>query len=197
MNDMKHIVAISNYFKSVTETLKKIDIESIDKAIQVIEQTVESEGNIYVIGNGGSASTASHLQSDFSNTVGYLNGKRINIYSLTDNVSVVTAIANDFSYDLIFKKQLEGRLKAGDLLIAISGSGNSKNILAAVEYANEMRANTLAMTGFDGGRLKFLSQINMHAPINDMQISEDIHLLFNHLITYIFNKPNKLIKYDS
>lgn len=188
---MKNIDFIRKYIESITETLNRIDIESIDKAIQLIEKTVEYEGNIYVIGNGGSAATASHLISDFSNTVGYSNGKRINIHSLTDNVSVITAIANDYSYDLIFKKQLEDRLKTGDLLIAISGSGNSKNILKAVEYANEMKVATLAMTGFDGGRLKDLTQLNMHVPINDMQISEDIHLLFNHLITYILIKTNK------
>lgn len=191
---MKNIDFIRKYIESVTETLNRIDIESIDKAIQLIEKTVESEGNIYVIGNGGSAATASHLKSDFSNTVGYLNGKRINIHNLTDNISVITAIANDYSYDLVFKKQLEDRLKTGDLLIAISGSGNSKNILKAVEYANEMRVATLAMTGFDGGRLKDLKQLNMHVPINDMQISEDIHLLFNHLITNILIKTNKLSK---
>ncbi len=183
---VKYNKSIIYYFNSISEVLSKVDTLEVDKAIQKIEKTIACEGSIYVMGNGGSAATASHMRSDLANTVGCVNNKKINIACLTDNISIVTAIANDFSYDLIFKKQLENRLKDGDLLIAISGSGNSKNILEAVEYANTKNIKTIAMTGFDGGKLKKLSQINLHVPINNMQIAEDLHLLFNHLITYIF-----------
>lgn len=193
---MKNNKLIANYLNLISESLYKLDASAIDKAIQKIEETITCDGSIYIMGNGGSAATASHMRSDLINTVGCVNNKRINVFCLTDNISTVTAIANDFSYDLIFKKQLETRIKYGDLLIAISGSGNSKNILEAVEYANTQSVQTIAMTGFDGGKLKQISQINLNAPVNNMQIAEDLHLLLNHLITYIFTAKDRSTQND-
>ena len=115
---------------------------------------------------------------------------------MSDNIATITAIANDYSYELIYKKQLEGRINQGDLVIAVSGSGNSQNIIKAADYAKSVRANIVAMTGYDGGKLKGLAGFNLHVPIDNMQISEDVHLLFNHLITYILNCSNKGVSYD-
>lgn len=193
MNYKNHI---EKYFEMVIFALKEIDKDKLVEAIKLIESTVHNNKKIYVMGNGGSASTASHFNSDLSNTVSQLKGKRINVSCLSDSIATITAIANDHSYDLIYKKQLYGRLKEGDLVIAISGSGNSKNIIKAVEYAKTVQAKIVAMTGYDGGKLKKIADLNLHVPINNMQVSEDIHLLFNHVITYVLNYSNKDFQYD-
>lgn len=187
---------IKQYFEMVIEALKGVDKDELIKSIQIIELTVKNNKTIYVMGNGGSASTASHIKSDLSNTVGYLKGIRVNVSCLSDNIATITAIANDYSYEFIYKKQLEGRINQGDLVIAISGSGNSQNIINASKYAKSVGANIVAMTGYDGGTLKDLADFNLHVPIDNMQISEDVHLLFNHLITYILNCSNKGVSYD-
>ncbi len=182
---------IEDYFAALINTLRHIDVNELVKVINVVESTVANDQIIYVVGNGGSASTASHIQSDLGNTVAQLKGKRVNVSCLSDNIATITAIANDYSYDAIYVKQLHGRLKKGDLLIAISGSGNSKNIINAVEYAKTVQANIVAMTGYDGGKIQGMADFNLNVPVDNMQISEDIHLLFNHLITYVLNSTNK------
>lgn len=193
---MNYKVHIEQYFEMVASALKNININELIKAIEIIESTVANEKAIYVMGNGGSASTASHIQSDLSNTVGQLKGKRMNVSCLSDSIATITAIANDYSYDLIYQKQLYGRLKQGDLIIAVSGSGNSQNVINAAEYAKSEQANIIAMTGYNGGKLKEIAGFNLHVPVDNMQISEDIHLLFNHVITYILNYSNKDIQHD-
>lgn len=180
-----------DYFATVISTLKSIDVSELVRVIHAIELVVSNGQTIYVMGNGGSSTTASHIQSDLGNTVSQLKGKRINVSCLSDNIATITAIANDYSYDLIYVRQLQGRLKKGDLVIAISGSGNSKNIINAVEYAKSVQAHIVAMTGYDGGEIKKFADFNLNVPIDNMQISEDVHLLFNHLITYILNFQDK------
>lgn len=187
---------IEKYFEMVMNALKNIDVNELSKVINLIESSVRSDKTIYVMGNGGSASTASHIHSDLGNTVGQLNGKRVNVFCLSDNVSTITAIANDYSYELIYAKQLYGRLEKDDLVIAISGSGNSQNIITAVEYAKSVQANVVAMTGYNGGSLKRMADFNLNVPVDNMQVSEDLHLLFNHLITYILNCKNKDYQFD-
>jgi D-sedoheptulose 7-phosphate isomerase len=170
------------YIEKVIDTLKKIDTEAISDVIDVLIETLYSDGIIYVFGNGGSAATASHMQNDFNRVISEDSNKKFKFFCLSDNVATITAIANDFSYDEIFVRQLKDRLSENDVVIAISGGGNSKNIVKAVEYA-KMKGNTvIGITGFDGGKLKQLADYNLHADVDDMQVSEDIHLLFNHLI---------------
>ena len=193
---MNYKEKIGQYFEMVIDALRDIDQDELIRSIEIIESTIQNNKTIYVIGNGGSASTASHIKSDLSNTVGYLKGMRVNVSCLSDNIATITAIANDYSYDLIYKKQLEGRINQGDLVIAVSGSENKKNIIKAADYAKSVRANIVAMTGYDGGKLKGLAGFNLHVPIDNMQISEDVHLIFNHLITYILNCSNKGVSYD-
>ena len=175
---------IDEYFESLISVINSLDKTELAKAIAVIEHVVVNDGNIYVIGNGGSSATASHIQNDWGNTVRYIKSSKINIHCLSDNVATITAIANDYSYDLIYLKQLEGRITTNDLLIAISGSGNSVNILKAVEFAKTNQANVIAMTGFDGGLLKDIADFNLYAPVNNMQLAEDVHIIFNHVITH-------------
>lgn len=188
---MSYQVLAENYFASLINTLKLIDVSELVRAINAIELAVSNGQTIYVMGNGGSLSTASHMQSDLGNTVYQLKGKRIKVHCLSDNVATITAIANDYSYDLIYVRQLQGLLNNGDIVIAVSGSGNSKNIINAVMYAKSVHANVIAMTGYDGGEVKRIADLNLNVPIDNMQISEDIHLLFNHLIAHALKISDK------
>lgn len=181
---------IKNYLESVMMTLQKMDIESIYKMINLFIEKSSCLRTIYVFGNGGSAATALHMQNDFNNETLSIIGKKFNIVSLSNNVSLLTSIANDFSYKDVFFKQIEGRLNKHDLIIAISGSGNSKNVIKAVEYAKEQDVKIISFTGFDGGILKKISDVNIHVPIDNMQITEDLHLIVSHLFISVMSSLN-------
>lgn len=179
---------ITTYFSDITKTLAKIDIKEIEEAFVALWDTVLSEGTVYCIGNGGSASTASHFANDFNKGLKYYTDLCFKFNCLSDNIPTITAIANDIGYDDIYLYQLIDQIKEDDILLAISGSGNSKNIIKAAKYARDQKAKVIGVTGFDGGLLKDLSDISLHVPIKNMQITEDIHLIFNHLLMTLFIK---------
>lgn len=179
---------ISAYLEKEIETLRALDQREIDRALHLLADALEQEAAVYIFGNGGSAATASHFQNDFNKGVSEHTEKKFRFHCLNDNIATVMAIANDISYDEIFRLQLRGRLKADDIVIAISGSGNSKNVVSAVEYAKEQGCKVIGLTGFDGGKLKALSDISLHVPVNSMQITEDVHMVFDHLMVSIFYK---------
>ncbi len=179
---------IKSYIAREQEVLSKLNVESINSAMNLIHETFLNEGNIYIFGNGGSAATASHFVNDFNKGISEYTEKKFRFICLNDNVSTILAIANDISYDEIFRFQLKGRLKSNDIVIAISGSGNSKNVLLAAEYSQLKGNKVIGLTGFDGGKLKQVCDINLHAPTNSMQITEDIHMIFDHMIMAIFYK---------
>ena len=154
-----------------------LDVAAIDEALQLLEETMEKERYIYVFGNGGSSATASHFQNDFNKGVSEHTEKKFRFICLNDNVPTVMAIANDIGFEEIFRFQLQGKLQPGDVVMAISGSGNSKNVINAVEYAREQGCKIIGLTGYNGGKLKELSDISLHAPVQSMQITEDIHML--------------------
>lgn len=184
---------IKKYLDEEIEIIKNLDIEAINEVMNLLEETREKGTRVYLFGNGGSAATASHMQNDFNKGISDGLTKKYNFYSLCDNFATVMAIANDESYENVFYNQLVNRLKPGDVVIAISGSGNSKNIIKAVEYAKSQGNKVIGFTGYDGGKLKALSDINLHAPINNMQIAEDLHTIFNHTMMHILCnrlKPN-------
>jgi len=133
------------------------------------------------MGNGGSAATASHYAADFNKGLSYGKARRFRFLCLSDNVPTLTAYANDVAYEEVFVEQLRNFLQPGDLVIAISGSGNSRNILKAIEYANGEGAVTVGLTGYDGGALKRIAQHGVHVPIADMQVTEDLHMVLDHL----------------
>ena len=140
---------------------------------------------------GGSASTASHFTSDLLKTAITKDTKRFKAYSLTDNMPVVLAWANDSSYDEVFKNQLESQIEENDVLITLSGSGNSTNVIKANEYANEVSAHTIAFTGKDGGKLAKIAKINLVIPSDDMLTIESMHLLICHLLITMIRKQGK------
>ncbi len=179
---------INNYFTKIQNIINAIDKNSILDIAHLLINKVDKNCNIYVLGNGGSATTASHFQNDFNISLADITTKKFNFICLSDNIPTITAIANDYSYEEIFVKQLENRITNQDLIIAISGSGNSTNIIKAAKYGKNKGATIIALTGFDGGILKSIADYNLNIDCNNMQIAEDFHLIFNHLlVTLIHN----------
>lgn len=176
---------IKSYLQVETDILNKLDIEEINKAMNLLEETRKNKATVFTCGNGGSAASASHIKNDFAKGISYDLKNKYNFVSLSDNIATIMAIANDDSYDQVFFKQIEGIIRPTDVLIAISGSGNSKNVIKAVEYAKSLGCKIIGMTGYNGGKLKELSDIKLHVPLDNMQIVEDVHMIFNHCMMYI------------
>lgn len=188
---MDYTSYIREYIKRETEVLNMLNPEEINEVMNALKLAREQKADIYVFGNGGSSSTASHYVGDFCKGVSQESkGNKFRMHCLSDNVASMMAIANDFSYDDIFVKQLEGLLKPEDLVIGISGSGNSVNVIKAAEYAKSIGCKVIGVTGYDGGKLKQLADYHLDAPIKDMQIAEDIHLMFDHLMMSSFVKSD-------
>ncbi len=173
---------VSNYVGAHAELAAKLDAKAFQAGIDVIRAAYESGKKIITCGNGGSAYTASHYITDWNKMINLATGKKFRGISLCDNIGLVTAFGNDLSYDEVFAGQLRAILDEGDLLVAISGSGNSPNVLKAVQYANGAGATTLAIVGYDGGKLKPMAQHSVWVPSFDMQLCEDVHLMFGHMV---------------
>jgi len=173
---------IRDYLDSVSKALAELPEEKIQDAIETIKAAHADGRQVFVMGNGGSASTASHIACDFQKGLKEYSGKRFRCSSITDNVAVMTAWANDTDYENIFAEQLDSLLEPNDVVIAISGSGNSKNIIKAVEKANEMGAITLGWSGFDGGKLSRVARKPIVVNSDNMQRIEDVHLVLGHLV---------------
>ena len=178
---------IKSYFDREIEVIKQLDLEKINEALNAIWAAYEREATIYIFGNGGSAATASHFVCDFNKGISEKKDKKFNFICLSDNVPQMMAIANDISYEDIFRFPLVNKLKPTDLVIGISGSGNSKNVIRAVEYAKEIGTPVIGITGYHGGKLKELADYHMDAMVDDMQISEDIHMILDHMMYYVLN----------
>jgi D-sedoheptulose 7-phosphate isomerase len=171
------------YLGYLTEVLKSIDRNAIGKFTKTLLDARERGASIFFIGNGGSASTASHFANDIAvGTNSY--AKPFRAISLTDNQAIITAIGNDFGFDEIFSRQLQLLGKQGDIVVAISASGNSKNLLKAFEYANENGIKTVAITGFSGGAMKEMADEGIHVPTGSKEYgpAEDAHMILDHLI---------------
>ena len=183
MVDFKN--AIKEYYEREIECIKRFNLDDFNEAMNAILDTYENGGMIYVCGNGGSASTASHMQNDFNKGISEYVDKKFNFYCLSDNVSTMMAVANDIGYEEVFRFPLLGKITDNDLFIGISGSGNSKNVINAAEYAKECGAKVLGITGYSGGKLKEIADYRMHVDENDMQIAEDLHMTFDHMMMKI------------
>ena len=171
------------YLTYLVDLLNRIDLTEISKFINIICQAQKRGARIFFIGNGGSAATASHFANDFS--IGSRDWNNpIKAIALTDNVSILTAIANDYGYDDVFRLQLQCQAVTGDVVVAISASGNSRNLISAIQYANEEKMITVGLTGFDGGELKKHAQHSVHieCPSGEYGPVEDIHMVIDHLV---------------
>lgn len=178
--------AIKEYYNREIKVIQNLNLDEINDAMNAICDTYQKEGTIYVCGNGGSAATASHMQNDFNKGISEYVEKKFNFYCLNDNVATVMAVANDIGYEEIFRFQLLNRIKKNDLFIGISGSGNSNNVLNAAKYAKEQGIPVIGITGYSGGKLREIADYNMHVDEKDMQIAEDVHMTFDHMMMKIF-----------
>lgn len=181
------------YSSYLGEILSRLDYNEIGRMIEAILDARERGAHIFFIGNGGSAATASHFANDIS--IGTrVTGKPFKAMSLTDNVAILTAIGNDDGYENIFTKQLQNFANPGDVLVAISASGNSPNIIHSVNYAREKGLKIVGLTGFDGGKLRELSDIKIHVETMKGEYGpvEDVHMFIDHLIGSYFNRIVKI-----
>lgn len=181
---------IDDYFYELNKVANLISKESIEILINQIISTIEAGNTIFTCGNGGSANTASHYIVDWVKMYSEKYNSRFKAYSLNDNLGVITAYANDLTYDHIYSMQLKSLGTKNDLMILISGSGNSKNVLNAVETAKLLEIKTTAIVGYDGGELKKVTDHHIHVPSFDMQICEDLHLAIGHIIMKKLCKRN-------
>src|SRR3954465_3695624 len=170
------------YLSKLSAMLESFDRGQVDKAIEVIANAWQAGRQIVTLGNGGSSMTALHFINDWNKSVYMATGKPFRGRSLVDNMGLVMSYGNDLSFQDIFVEQLKNLLQPGDLVIAISGSGNSENVIRAVRYANENGAVTLGLCGYRGGKLKALAQHVVWADVDDMQLSEDLHAIFGHIV---------------
>lgn len=171
-----------DYLNDLVSSIDKLPIDLIEKIVAEFKIAYRKRKHVFIMGNGGSAATASHFCCDLSKGTMVSGKKRFRVVGLTDNVPLMTAIGNDISYEDIFKSQLENLVDKGDVVIVFTGSGNSSNIIKAVKYANSAGAITIGFTGFNGGKLKNLAKISLVVPSNNMERIEDIHLILEHLI---------------
>ena len=176
------------YLNREIQALESLDIEAVNEVMNVLERARLSGKQIFICGNGGSAATASHFCCDFNKGVSEKRTRKYHFVCLSDNIPTMTAIANDIGYGEVFRFPLRGRIERGDVLIGVSGSGNSENVVNAMEYAKEQNAETIAVVGYSGGRLKRIADYSIHVNINDMQIAEDIHMILDHMMMYVLSQ---------
>ena len=174
------------YKSALFEAIDAIDLSLVDTAIGWLQEARADGRQIFVCGNGGSASTASHFVCDMVKGASYLQRSRFRIMALTDNLPTISAYANDVSYDAVFVEQLKNFANPGDIFIAISGSGNSPNVIRAMEYANSIDCRSIALTGRDGGQLGKLARLNLQVSVSHMGRIEDAHMIICHIIAYGF-----------
>jgi D-sedoheptulose 7-phosphate isomerase len=179
---MKTAFDVPSYLEELSATIPQLPVAAIDGVVRLFLRAYENGRTIYLFGNGGSASLASHMTCDLGKGTAPAAGKRLRAVALTDNLALITAWANDTRYENIFAEQLENLLEPGDVAFAISGSGNSPNVLAALHYARRVGAATAGIAGFQGGQMKFLCDVCVVVPSDNMQIIEDLHLSVAHSV---------------
>lgn len=181
---------IAAYFSRLKKTIDLVDKNELSTLMNVLVSAREVGKQVFVMGNGGSSATASHYVCDFNKGISVDHKKKFKLICLNDNIPSLMAYANDFSFEDIFVEQLKNFFQKGDIVLGISGSGNSKNVLKAIEYANQHGGITIGLTGYDGGRLKEMVCYGAHIPIDDMQIAEDLHMVLDHCMMKILCNYN-------
>jgi D-sedoheptulose 7-phosphate isomerase len=179
---------IRSYLDRLLKTLDGMPVDDIARLSEMLYRAYSDGKQVFILGNGGSASTASHMAADLGkNTIGP-NMRRFRIMSLNDNIPLLTALSNDLGYDNMFAEQLQNLIQPGDVLIVISGSGNSPNVLKAMEYAQSRSAQVAALLGFGGGKASGLSDLNVVIDSDDYGVVEDAHLIVNHILVEHFRQ---------
>lgn len=173
---------IDSYLSGVSDLLADVSQSDIRKVVDLLKEAYESDRQVLLLGNGGSACTASHLACDLQKGIGGFYKKRYRVLALTDSIPIITAWANDAEYAEVFARQVADFANPGDLVIALSGSGNSPNVIRAVEMANEKGAVTVGFAGYSGGKLAEVAQHCVAVNSENMQQIEDVHMVLGHLV---------------
>ena len=177
-------MSIKKYALQVSEALKNLDFNPIESLAKFLGEVRASGNVVWVCGNGGSAANAIHWANDFLYPVVKSGGKGIRIQALTSNPAVLTCLGNDLGYESIFSHQLETNGSKGDILVVLSGSGNSPNILNAINTSKKIGIKSVAIVGFDGGKAKSIADVAIHFNVNDMQIAEDLQMVVCHMLVH-------------
>lgn len=177
---------ILSYIGDMKNLLNDIDLEKVKEVIKIMDLAKTKGKRVFVMGNGGSASTVNHFACDLGKNAVAGDEGRFKIISLSNSVSHITAYGNDMGYENVFVEQLKNLLEPGDIIFAISASGNSPNIIKAIEYGKKNNALIVGLTGFDGGKLKKMSDISVHTSTDSYEKAEDMHLIITHIIVYWF-----------
>jgi D-sedoheptulose 7-phosphate isomerase len=179
---------VGSYLQRLRATIERMPLDRIERVGEILFRAYEHNKQVFVIGNGGSAATASHMACDLGkNTIGP-NQRRFRILSLTDNTPLLTALANDVGYEHVFAEQLVNLISPGDVLIVLTGSGRSPNVLAAMRKARESAATVIALLGFDGGPAQELADELIIVPTEDYGLIEDLHMVLNHVLVGYFRE---------
>ena len=176
---------IGDYLKGLRTCLDELSQQDMEGIADVIYNACKKGKQVFIMGNGGSATTAGHFARDLQIGTAIEGQPRVRVTSLTDNIACVTSLANDIDYDSIFKEQLIGQVGEGDVVIGISASGNSPNVLRGIEYARSQRAVTIGLIGFGGGKLKEMTDKHIVLSSKDYGQVEDVHLTLDHIISYL------------
>ncbi len=182
---------VTQYFTELKQTLDLIAQDPIEKSIDILHQARLDGKQVFIMGNGGSASTASHFVCDLAKNTRTDSIPHYKVIGLADNMAILSAYANDDGYENVFAYQLANLVQSGDIVIGISTSGNSPNVLRAMEVANEAGATTIGFTGYDGGKLAPLVDVQVHVPSDCIEQVEDIHLVLEHLITKVLREKGQ------
>jgi len=182
MNTSTNQTSSLAYTERLSHVLKQLDHAAIDRGVALIESAWKAGKQIITLGNGGSSLTALHYINDWNKSIYLSHGKPFRGRSLVDNVGLLMSYANDIAFEDVFSEQLKNILEPGDLVIALSGSGNSENVIRAIDYANSHGAITLGLCGYRGGRLKEKAQQVIWVDADDMQLAEDVHFVFGHIV---------------
>jgi D-sedoheptulose 7-phosphate isomerase len=175
-----NIKIFQNYSKDLISTIQALDYEKISTLVLWCQETFKTGNQVFICGNGGSAANAMHIANDL--IYGANPKKGLNVEALSANAAILTCLANDTGYENIFAQQLIAKANHGDVLIVLSGSGNSANILKAMSTGAELGLKTCAIVGFDGGKAKTMADLCLHANVSDMQVAEDIQVIVGHMI---------------
>ena len=179
---MNTIDIVNKYLSDLKVTIDNLDRNEIITFNNLMEETRQKRNKVIIFGNGGSGSTASHFACDINKGVSLTQKTRYKVIALTDNIPTMLAYSNDIGYEYVFVEQLKNFIEEGDIVIGISGSGNSKNVIKAIEYANANGNITVGLTGYKGGKLKEIAKLSVNANVEDMQLSEDIHMILVHIL---------------
>lgn len=176
---------ITAYLDKLKQVIDVISVDEVNRLMNLLVDALQEERQIFIMGNGGSAATASHFVCDFNKGLSWGKQKRFKLICLNDNVPTMMAYANDTSYEDVFVEPLKNYFRKGDLVIGISGSGNSKNVLNAIAWGNANGGTTIGLTGYNGGKIKEIAMHGVHINVNDMQITEDLHMVLDHCMMKI------------